>query len=267
MSQKKDAIRSVSIIGTRFGVSVAGGAYHSIGGVGGMDHTSGSRAVEQVLSTRGSSTSVGAKPIEPFTIDLSALQPGSRVMRELERADRNQLPVSIRIDSYGNSIYNSNAAGALGATAAIALVDADPQVAIRGGLVTFASGVGAGLTNKSEIDALFNANEVLETDLLVIGTTAYIINYIDVNDDGTFNEAYVTTATGADVTPAVDATRIASFRTATYRWQFGAKVEQFGNIAADVSGSPAITSGVTFRPSGPLPTANVETFDESGAGW
>ena len=257
---KATAVREVSILKARVGVSF-GDEYFELTGASAVDHPAGTRSVEQIATLRGTATSVGAKSIEPVTFDLAAVQPHLPVMRQLAKADSEQSQVSVRIDVYSKELHNVSSQ-----TAVLVLEEADELR--KGGAVTFSP--------KADVEGLFLTDQVLVGDILVLNSKNYIVNYVEIENDptmagyGTVADVYVKTATGASIAAGdVVAAAAFSLRTAGLRWQFGAKVEQFGMISADASGSPALTSGVVFRPNSQVAEPTVQIWEEgsTAAGW
>ena len=269
---KSDATRVLPVLKMRVGVAVDGAGFRELTGASLVDHTSGSRSVNQVPTFRGPGAVTGAKSVENVTFDLAAVQPHLGVMADLDRADRQQLNVRVRMDIYSRELFTP----ATTARAAIAVPSAtDTQLAAKGGKVTFSA------AGSDEINTLFANDEVMIGDILQIGGTAdansYIVNRVEVDDEtGTFLDSggtatggvWVTTYTGGAVS-MLPATAINKIRTAGWRQEFAGTVNQFGSIQGDASGSPSLSSGVVFTPHAllPRPTVLLVGEGETGVGW
>lgn len=260
---KATATRSIEVLRSRPGVRVSGGPYMDMVGASLISYNAGTRSVNQKPTFRGPAISVGAKSVESVSFDLGAALPHLKYMVELEKADQQRLPISVRHDFYGHSLLEQTGAGITAAVAATLTTGTDPT---KGGKVTFAG------TN--DVQNMFLNDEILVGDLLQIGGTAlsntYIVNYVEYDEDSpkdaTEIGVYVTEADGSNPSADVSADTY-SLRVAGLRVEFGGQVEQFGSINGDASGSPSLDSGVVFRPNSAILNQSLLLTDESGSGW
>ena len=251
---KSDAARVLPVLKMRVGVAVAGAGFRELTGASLVDHTSGSRSVSQVPTLRGPGAVPGAKSVENVTFDLAAVQPHLAVMDDLDRADRNQLNLRVRMDIYSRVI---RVAGTATASIAQVAANAEPQDEADGAVVSFPVG-------EDDLLSMFTNDEILVGDILQVGATdaarrtranSYIVNRIEADDETGEVEAgdvYATKLDGSKVDGAV-AAAIVAVRTAGWRQEFAGTVNQFGSIQGDASGSPSLSSGVVFTPHALLP--------------
>ena len=272
--RKSDATRVLPVIGMLVECNVAGEGWQELKGASLVDHTAGSRSVNQVATLRGPGATVGAKTIENVTFDLAAVNPGLQIMDDLNRADEGRLNVSVRMSIYSRVIQAaaaSQAAGSIAVAQPAAITGTDFTAKI-GGRVTFA---GTGSTSKEEVEALVDANEIMVSDLLAVGNdaaTTYIVNAILVDDVTDSITTSATTGVGVYVTK-MDRTEISASipaagpyvaRTAGWRQRFSGLVNQFGTIQGDASGSPSLSSGVVFTPHALLARPTILRETEGG---
>ena len=154
---RSDNTRVLPVLKMRVGVAVDGAGFRELTGASLVDHTAGSRSVNQVPTFRGPGAVTGAKTVENVTFDLAAVQPHLAVMDDLDRADRNQLNVRVRMDIYSRNIlaYNATSGPAVTATVpttADAIAKGGPLSAIAADLLT-----------------LFNNNEIQVGDIIQTG--------------------------------------------------------------------------------------------------
>lgn len=265
--RKSDATRVLPVLGMLVECNVAGEGWQELKGASLVDHTAGSRSVNQVATFRGPGATVGAKTIENVTFDLAAVNPGLKVMDDLNRADEGQLNVSVRMSIYSKELLAEAANAAAGGIAVAAPAAIGTQFGTEiGGLVSFEG------TNKSEVEALVDSNEIMVSDLIVSSSGPFIVNAIlvdSVTDSITTGTAtgkgvYVTRVDRVTVT-AVSTAEEYSIRTAGWRQRFAGLVNQFGSIQGDASGSPSLSSGVVFTPHALLARPTILRVDEGGA--
>ena len=261
MSVQKQAVRNVSSQGSRLGVSFKGGEYEYIPGASSVDYTAGTRSKEDVHTFRGTSSSLGAKTVEPMTFELSAPSYQVAGMAKLEQAEQTQELVSVRYDIYGQDI------------ARIGSQATDPKVAVavpaalakrKGGALTFS-------VDEASIKAMFNSDEILPGDFLfptaITADNLLIINWIDVDEanNNDFEKAYVVKTGGREAT--VVAAAFFAVRSPGARWQFQARVAQIGSMSANASGAPSMSSSIQFQPVNDVGFPTPLLVDEDGADW
>ena len=247
--RKRDATRVLPVLGMLIEVGVDGGPFQELKGASLVDIPSGQRSVNQVPTLRGPGATVGAKPVETGTFDLGAVNPNLKVMDDLDRADRQQLNVRVRMSIFSRNILAPVAAQ----TATVAAPSSGPpDTSAFGGAVTF---VG----EKEELEAMVDADEILVSDLIQIGGTdrdsTYIVNAILVDSEtnsittgaAAGKGVYLTDIDVSDAT-VVGAAATVGVRTAGWRQRFSGLVAQFGSISGDASGSPSLASGLMITP-------------------
>ena len=267
---KSTASRTIEVLRSRPGVRVAGGDWMELTGASLISYNAGTRSVTQTPTFRGPGVSVGSKSIEGVTYDLAAVQPHLKVMGELDRADQQRLPVSVRHDFYGHEIL----ATTTDSENKISIAAPGSGASGKGGRVKFAG------TKNEDVRNMFLNDEVLVGDLFVINNATYIVNYVEYDSDAPkalmedgdttkpLPRVYVTNADGSDANVIAEPNAASfSLRVAGLRVEFGGQVEQFGSINGDASGSPSLASGVVFRPNSSLARPSLLLTDESGSGW
>ena len=269
--RKSDATRVLPVLGMLVECNVAGEGWQELKGASLVDHTSGSRSVSQTATFRGPGATVGAKTVENVTLDLAAVNPGLQIMDDLNRADEQQLNVSVRMSIYSKVIRRKAASAATAAVAVPSDVANSPVTEKIGGKVTFAA------AGSDEVIDMVDANEIMVSDLLVISgagaasdANTFIVNAIIV-DETTDSIRGATAGVGVYVTrmnreavAAVNPGVIFDARTAGWRQRFSALVNQFGSIQGDASGSPSLSSGVVFTPHALLARPTILRLDEGG---
>lgn len=261
--RKSDATRVLPVLGMLVECNVAGEGFQELKGASLVDHTSGSRSVNQVATFRGPGATVGAKTIENVTFDLAAVNPGLKIMEDLHRADEQGLNVSVRMSIYSRGLVAESANEAAGSFSVAAPAG---DTADYGGKVTF------GGSNAGAVREMVDSNEIMVSDLLVDAANddakTYIVNAIIVDEDTdsiiTGTEAdrgvYVTKMDRSAV--GVAAAAAYAVRTAGWRQRFAGLVNQFGSIQGDASGSPSLSSGVVFTPHALLARPTILRLDE-----
>ena len=244
------------------GINAAG--YRLLTGASVLDLPSGTRPVSQIPTFDGTATIAAAKSNENITFNLGVWQPGLAVHQDLARADANRLTVAGRMDIYAEIIL---AHGALGQTKAekgvgiTAVLDAaDESEKAKGSKLT-----GPGLDDVKEYarsDQLLvgdiiriAAAEVLTTTagLAAARAASYRVNFVEHDErTGEIEDIYVTNMDGTNVAANVD-NEVISLWEAGWRQAFSGKVNELRSHAADASGSPQLSSVVSFTPQGKLP--------------
>ena len=263
--RKSDATRVLPVLGMLVEVAVDGGEYQELRGASLVDHTSGSRSVNQVATLRGPGAVVGAKTVENVTFDLAAVNPSLKVMDDLARADLGQLNCRVRMSIYSRRIIRP----AVNSGAGVSIAAPAGTTEAWGGKVTL----------PDNLVELFDTNEILMSDLIQLkdggppdaDDETWIVNVVAVVEatNKITGEAdagvYVTKFDRSPATvEAAAGTNQFAARTAGWRQQFSGLVNQFGSIQGDASGSPSLSSGVVFTPHALLSQASILRLTEGG---
>ena len=271
---KSDATRPLPVLKARVGIQTpSSGGYLELTGASLVDHQSGSRSITQTPTFRGPSVSVGAKTVEAVTFNLANVQFDLPVMEELEKADRDRSIVQVRMDIY-SKVLQPEPSGANPTIGITATVDAQKA---KGGVVTFGAAADG-----IDYRGMVVADQILVGDVIdytaartaaagnqLADAMAYIVNRIEVDpDDGSYGTVYATGSALArrDIAADVAAAK-ATIRAAGLRVAFSGEVEQLGSISGDAAGSPAIASGVMFRPQSAYLAKQTLLAAEDESGW
>ena len=285
MIPKTNPPRVLDALKMKVGIRVPGGSgagYRLLTGASVLDLPSGTRAVSQIPTFDGTATIAAAKSNENISFNLGVWQPHLAVHQDLARADANRLTVAGRMDIYAEEVIPHGTftvgGGATKATAGIGVMKlpdpATPELIAKGNQLS-----GTGLAALKE--------EYIQTDLLIVGDViriaaaepgtpaakalvSYILNYIEEDDQtGAIGNVYVTKMDGSVIEndEADVAEDIISAWEAGWRQPFSGKVNELRSHAADASGSPQLSSAVSFTPQGKLPPEQVLYVELKDSDW
>ena len=288
MIPKTNPPRVLDALKMKVGVRVPGGSgagYRILTGASVLDLPSGTRAVSQIPTFDGTATIAAAKSNENISFSLGVWNPLLPVHQDLARADANRLTVAGRMDIYAEKVieYGKFAVGGLTTKAAAGIGvaklpdPATPERIAKGNLLTGAT--PAALTALKD--------EFFRTDLLIVGdiiqiaaaspttratraAASYIINYIEEDEEtGDIGDVFVTKMDGSVIEndeTDIAADIIAAWE-AGWRQPFSGKINELRSHAADASGSPQLSSSVSFTPQGKLPKEQPLYVELSESDW
>lgn len=265
-TSKKGNVQIIPLHNMRIGAAVAGEWYQQLTGTSLFDYTAGTRPVQSAPSFQGPGVSIGSLDITSMTFDFGVFLPHLPIYRKLEKAYRkgNQL-VAIRMDVYSQEIPAVPPA----ATVSVAAPAASVEAKAKGGVIT---------TSSVDLKKMFASNQIEVGDILQIGllvgdTTqstmapkSRIVNRIDVNDDGEYENVYVSNLDGSDATAIGTAASVKAL-TPGWRLDFNGYITQFGSLSGDSAGSPSLSSGMVVTPQAVIPSSIPALFTEEGSGW
>ena len=272
---KTNPPRVLDALKMKVGVRVpgSGAGYRILTGASVLDLPSGTRAVSQIPTFDGTATIAAAKSNENISFTLGVWQPHLPVHQDLARADANRLTVAGRMDIYAEEILKRAGLGATKTIGITALPADPPETSVAKGYKL----TGAGLDDLKA--------EYFQTDLILVGdiisyaaagasptqADSYIVSFIEEDDTtGEIVDVYVTKADGSALaaTPGGDVTAAAiSAWEAGWRQPFSGKVNELRSHAADASGSPQLSSTVSFTPQGKLPPEQVLYVELKDSDW
>ena len=268
---KRDFFPEIPLDGMRVGIAIDGGPFRDVIGASLIQHTSGTRSSSQVHTFRGSTTVLGAKPIEGVGISLASVDPTLPIMQDIARADRLQQAIRCRADVYPQFERKRVAASATLQVAAGKFPASDDAPGVeRGASLTIAA---AGSETVPDIQELFledwRAGYFISIGADDSDANTYRLAWVGVDEDsGAFMTARIVKLDGSRVSAPIGAGTF-SVRRQGVRLDFSGKISQSGSFGGDISGDPNFSGELTVVPKSVLSDTAWRplTATEGAAGW
>ena len=253
-------------------------AYRILTGASVLDLPSGTRPVSQIPTFDGVATIAAAKSNENISFNLGVWQPHLPAHQDLARADAQRLTVGGRMDIYAEEIVSYGSLGGkatagVGITAPVLDGDGNPSAPLEAAKGSLLNGTGLPELRELARDDLLLVGDLVQIAAANPATAAarkaasYIVNYVEHDDDsGVVGNIYVTDMDGMNVAADVTADVFSAWQ-AGWRQPFSGKVNELRAHSADASGSPQVSSSVSFTPHGKLPPEQVLFVPIAESDW
>ena len=232
--------------GLRTKIEVRDGAtWRHVPGIDSVSHDAGSRSATTITAFEGVSVTLGAKTIEPVTMNVSMYLPQMPIYDVLEKADDDQATLIWRITGKPNKLLAEADAVAAGA---VALTATNPA-SIRG---------QATFTGTDKPVELFEDGIALRGHVVRTGGANFVVESVDVDADGDISaDPGITLARVDRANLATAAGAVFEIWEPGLRLQFGAKIEQLLGFNVGAQADQPWSSNITVRPTAPVGSGDL----------